>query len=108
MSIANDVTKAQSLFSNDTLQRVVKTIIEVVAAQAALYTTVIPNPPTIAASGALAGGAGVLALVWGLLLAWATNTKSAKLDSLAAAIDKAVDARLAAQKVVPVTDAPVA
>ncbi len=96
MSLASDVTSTQAFFSNDTLQRVLKTIIEVVAAQAALYTTVVANPPSLPASGAVAGGAGVLALVWNLALAWATKTKSTKLDALAAAIDKAVDARIAA------------
>ena len=97
MSIATDVTKVDSLFSNDTLQRVLKTVIEVGAAMAALYTTVIPNPPSLPASGAVVGGSGVLALVWNLLLKYATNVKSAKLDELAKAIDTAVDARLAAQ-----------
>lgn len=97
MSLATEVTKTEALFSNDTLQRVLKTIIEVGAAQAALYTTVIPNPPSLPASTALATGAGVLALLWNLALSWATKTKNAKLDTLAAAIDRVVDQRLTEQ-----------
>lgn len=101
MTAANEVLAAKSFFSSDTVSRVIKTLIEVTAAQAALYTTVIPNAPSVKGSAAVSGGAALLSLVWALLVNWATQTKSAKLDTLAAAIDKAVDARIAAQAQVP-------
>ena len=92
MSLSSAVTKTQSFFSNDTLQRIIKTVVEVIAAQAALYGTVVPNPPTIQTSGAVAGGAGVLALVWNLVLAWAGKRKAAQLVKLQAAVDAAAQA----------------
>jgi hypothetical protein len=108
MSIASAVSKVQAVATNDTVARVVKTIIEVIAAQTALYTTVVPNPPNTQTSAAIAGGAGVLALVWNLLLKYASSVKSAKLDALAKAVDQAVDARLAAQAQVPQGNTPTA
>jgi len=97
MVMATLIEDAQALSTNDTFSRAVKTFIEVTAAQAALYTTVIPNTPPVRTSGAISLGATVLAVAWNLALAWATKAKSAKLDALAAAIDKVVDQRLTEQ-----------
>lgn len=101
MSIASAVAKIQAVFSTDLANRAFKTFVEATAAQAALYTTVVPNTPGVKTGVAVSVGATVLSLVWNGLVAYATKTKSAKLDQLATAIDKAVDARLAAQAVVP-------
>lgn len=81
------------------VERAVKTFIEATAAQAAVYTTVVPTTPGVKTSASISVGAAVLSVLWNSLQAWATNTKSARLDRIAAAIDAAVDARLAAQKV---------
>ncbi len=79
------------------IERAYKTFVEVTAAQAALYGTVVPNAPGVKTSAAVSTGATALAIAWNLGLAYFTNVKSAKLDKLAEAIDRAVDARLAAQ-----------
>lgn len=96
-SISDLLLKAKSLATQDVVVRTLKTIGAVFATEGALYTTVIPNPPSTGASAALATGAGAVTLVLNLALAWATKAKSAKLDQLAAAIDKLVDARLKEQ-----------
>ncbi len=93
--MSNLLLKLKSFFTNDTVARVVKTVVEVAGAQAALYTTVVPNPPTTKTSAALAAGAGALALVWNLAIQWATTRKNARLTALAQAIDAAVAAQLA-------------
>jgi hypothetical protein len=93
----NLILKIKAFFTNDLVARVVKTVVEVVAAQTALYTTVVPNPPNTNTSVGIAAGSGVLALLWNLGLSWATKTKSKRLDQLAAAIDAVVDKRLQEQ-----------
>lgn len=92
--MSNLLLKLKSFFTNDTVSRVVKTIVEVGAAQTALYTTVIPNPPSTQTSAALAGGSGVLALVWNLAIQWAVKRRNARLTLLANAIDAAVAQQL--------------
>lgn len=105
MSLANVVAAVASFLKSDTVSRAIKTLVEVTAAQAALYTTVIPSAPSVQGTAAVSGSAALLAVVWNLLLTWATKTKSAKLDALAEAIDKVVDARLSEQSV-PDNDTP--
>lgn len=97
MTLVTAPLKVKSFFTNDLVSRVLKTVVEVVAAQTALYTTVVPNPPSTSTSAGIAGAAGVAALGWNLLILWATKARSKRLDQLAAAIDKIVDQRLAEQ-----------
>ncbi len=80
----------QSFSNSDIVKRVVKTVVEVVAAQTALYTTVIPNAPKPATSAAVAGGAGLLSLVWNGLVAWYNKHQTTKLVKLQGAIEAAV------------------
>lgn len=93
----NVITKVQAVAASPVLERAFKTFVEVTAAQAALYTTVVPSTPGVKTAGAVSVGATVLSVGWNMLLAWATKTKSAKLDQLAAAIDQLADARLKEQ-----------
>lgn len=101
MSLSSAVASVTSFFSGPLVERAVKTFIEATAAQAAVYTTVVPNTPGIKTSASISVGATLISLVWNGLTKWALNTKNAKLDALAQAIDRAVDARLAAQAEVP-------
>jgi hypothetical protein len=100
-AIANDITGLQKLLKNDILQRVVKTVVEVVVAQTALYTTVVPNPPKTTTSAALAGGAVVLSLLWNALTTWAASSKSKRLVALQAAIETAAQKIVAEQAANP-------
>lgn len=95
--IANLITSTYTWLQKPLVERTVKTIVEVTAAQAAVYTTLVPNPPPLGASVAISSGAGLVAFGLNLVLAWATKTKSAKLDALAVAIDKVVDERIKEQ-----------
>lgn len=97
MAISDVLLKVKALATNDVVIRTVKTVGAVFAAEGALYTTVIPNPPSTGASTALAGAAGGVTFLLNLALTWATKAKSAKLDQLAAAVDRIVDARLKEQ-----------
>ena len=91
------MTSLSAILNSDVVKRAYKTLVQATAAQAALYTTIVPNPPSVQTSAAVSGGAALLSIVWNGGLTWITNTKSARLDKLAVAIDRAVDARLAAQ-----------
>lgn len=91
----NFLLKLKALFANDVLVRTAKTIVAVVLTEGSLYTTVVPNPPNTKTSAALAGGAGLITLVWNALLTWATASKAKRLNNLAAVIDAAVAAKLA-------------
>lgn len=82
---------------NPIVERAYKTFVEITAAQAALYGTVVPDSPGVKASAAISTGATVVSLVWNGALLWFTKTRSAKLDALAAAIDAIVDKRIAEQ-----------
>lgn len=97
MALSDVLLKVKALATNDVVVRTIKTVGAVFAAEGALYTTVIPSPPGTGTSAALAGGAGAITFVLNALLAWATKTKNAKLDAIAVAIDKAVDARIKEQ-----------
>ena len=84
-----------ALPSNSTVERAVKTFVEATAAQAALYTTVVPTSPGVKGAAAVSGGATLLAILWNLLLTWAASSKANKLAAFAASVDKAVAAQLA-------------
>jgi hypothetical protein len=86
------------LASNDTVERAYKTFLEVSAAQAAAYTTIVPNSPGVKTSALVSAGATFLSIVWNALKTWVANSKNAKLAALADAIDKAVAVRLAVQQ----------
>jgi len=87
-----------TLPQNSTVERAIKTFVEATAAQAALYTTVVPNSPGVKTSAAVSGGATVLSVVWNLLLTWVGKAKAAKLAAFAAAVDQAVSAQLAVRE----------
>jgi hypothetical protein len=95
--LADMLTKIQAASTNPVIERAFKTFVEVTAGQAAVYTTLVPAAPDLKVSAAVSLGATALSVGWNLLIAWATKTKSARLDRIAAAIDKAVDARLKEQ-----------
>jgi hypothetical protein len=95
MSLSSVISRVQAWATSPVVERAIKTFVEATAAQAALYTTVVPDSPGVKGSATISVGATVLSVVWNLLIAWATKAKSAKLDALAQAIDNAVDARLA-------------
>lgn len=89
------------------VERAYKTFVEVSAAQAAAYGTVVPNSPGVRTSAVVSAGATVLSVLWNALLAHASKRQAAKLTALADAIDRAVAVRLAvqaeAQKAAPTT-----
>lgn len=89
--------KVTSFIKNPIVERAYKTFIEITAAQAALYGTVVPDSPGVKASAVISTSATVLSVVWNGALLWFTNTRSAKLDRLAQAIDTIVDKRIAEQ-----------
>lgn len=89
-----------SLPQNATFERALKTFVEATAAQAALYTTIVPNSPGVKTGAAVSVGATVLSIVWNGLLAWAAAAKNAKLLAFTKAVEDAVTARLAVQPVV--------
>ncbi len=91
------IPTVQKFAASDLVKRVIKTIVEVVGAQTALYTTVVPNPPNTQTSAAIAGAAGVLALVWNALLAWYAKRQDTKLVTLQRIIFAQVEATKAAQ-----------
>lgn len=95
--IGSLISKLQTLAAYPVVERAFKTFVEATATQAAIYTTITPNTPGVKIAGAVSLGATALSIVWNGLVLWATKAKSAKLDQLAAAIDKIVDARLAEQ-----------
>jgi hypothetical protein len=97
MSLSSLVLKAQALSKNELLDRVVKTVVEVIVAQATLYTTVVPNPPSLQTSGAVAGGAGLLSLIVNGIVKWAGKSQAKKLDALQKAINEAAAALNAAK-----------
>ena len=86
-----------AFYQNPIFERAYKTLVEVTAAQAALYGSVVPHAPSVQTSATVSGVATFASLLWNLAQKWFVNYRSARLDSLAAAIDAAVAARLAAQ-----------
>ncbi len=84
---------------NDIITRAYKTLLQVVAAQALVYGTGSVDAPPAKTTVAVSVGATVLSVGWNLAVAWFTKTKNSRLDRLAEAIDKLVDARLAEQGV---------
>lgn len=89
MSLASAILKLDSLVSNPTLDRTFKAVIAVVAAQGALYTTVIPHTPPVSTSAELAGGSGVVVALISLIYTWANASQTKQLNKLQAAIDAA-------------------
>lgn len=89
----------RSILTHDIAVKAYKTFVEVTAAQAALYGTVIPDPPGVKPAATISLVATLLAVLWNAALLWFSKAKSAKLDALAAAIDKIVDERLDQQHV---------
>ena len=89
MALSDLLVKIKALATNDTVSRVAKTVVEVIAAQTALYTTVVPNPPSTSTAAALAGGAGTVSLLWNLAIKWALASRNKRLVALEAAIVKA-------------------
>lgn len=89
-----------TIISQDTIKRTLKTVGAVAAALVA--SRAVAKPPTTDTSAVIAAGSGVATLALNMAIDWFTNTKNARLDKLAAAIDAAVDARLAKQGVVDV------
>jgi hypothetical protein len=97
MAADDVVTKVTTVFTSPIIERALKTFVEVTAAQAALYTTVIPNSPSVQGSATISASATVLSIIWNGLVQWSLAVRSKKLDALCRAIDEAVDARLSAQ-----------
>ena len=94
MSISSAILKLDNLFTSTTVERTVKAVVAVVAAQGALYTTVVPSAPSLATSGAVAGGSGVLVAIISLVITWANKSQTKQLAALGVAIDQAVTKRL--------------
>lgn len=78
MSISKLVLKIDSLVQNPTLDRTVKAVIAVLVAQGTLYTTVVPNPPSLPVSAGVAGGSGLLVAIISLIITWAEKKQSPK------------------------------
>ena len=102
------ISKITTFLKSDLVRRTVKTVGAVLAAQAASYTTIIPNPPSPGASAVVAGGAGLATLLLNLAIQAFVRTRSKRLDNLASVIDAAVQARLAEQAAVQKSSVPVA
>jgi hypothetical protein len=82
----------KSLATHDIAIRAYKTFVQVVAAQAVVYGSLQGDgSPPVQQTAAVSLAATLVAVAWNLALAWFTKTKNAKLDTLAAAIDKIVD-----------------
>lgn len=82
---------------NPTVERAYKTFVEASAAQAALYTTVVPNSPGVKTAAAVSAGSTLLSILWNTLLSFVSARQAAKLTALANAIDQAVAVRIAVQ-----------
>jgi hypothetical protein len=90
------ITTVQAYLRSEPIKRTVKTVVEVVAAQTALYTTVIPTAPKPSTSAAVAGGAGVLSFLWNNAVVWYHKSQAAKAAKFEAAFAAAVQAAVAA------------
>jgi hypothetical protein len=61
------VTFIQKLAADPIVERSFKTFVEATAAQAALYTTVVPSSPGVKGTAAVSVGATVLSVLWNLI-----------------------------------------
>lgn len=100
MSISGAITKIDALSKNDLLDRVIKSVVGAVVVQSTLYTTVVPNPPSMQTSGVVAGGVGVFSLVVNGILTWARKSQAKKLAELGAAIEAAAKLLVEADKAI--------
>jgi hypothetical protein len=89
MSLSSLILKIDSLVQNPTLDRTIKAVIATVAAQGALYTTVIPKTPPLSTSGEIAGGVGVVVALISLLVTWAGKSQAKQAQQFAALVDAA-------------------